>query len=132
MTAKLRGLRRCLLFQSLLGIAAGIVAALWPAITILVFVTVIAVWALIIGGLMIGSAMSLKKSHGRGWLITGDIASIVYGALLLIAPLIGALVLTWWIAAHALVLGVTLLVLAYRLHAHRADASHGSMAPTAS
>jgi len=33
--------------------------------------------------------------------------------------LIGALVLTWWVGAYAIVFGVSLLVLAYRLRAQR-------------
>jgi uncharacterized membrane protein HdeD (DUF308 family) len=43
----------------------------------------------------------------------------VYGALLIIAPVIGALVLTWWFGAYALVFGIMLLVSAFRLRAHR-------------
>ena len=41
----------------------------------------------------------------------------VYGVLLIVAPLIGALVLTWWFGAYALVFGVALLILAFRLRA---------------
>jgi uncharacterized membrane protein HdeD (DUF308 family) len=35
--------------------------------------------------------------------------------MVFIAPMIGALVLTWWIEAYALVLGVALLMLGFRL-----------------
>ena len=38
------------------------------------------------------------------------------------APVIGAVVLTWWIAAYALVFGVAMLVLAFRLRGRRHDA----------
>jgi uncharacterized membrane protein HdeD (DUF308 family) len=43
------------------------------------------------------------------------VVSILYGAALVIAPLIGALVLTWWIGAYALIFGIAMLVLAFRL-----------------
>jgi uncharacterized membrane protein HdeD (DUF308 family) len=36
--------------------------------------------------------------------------------LLFFTPLIGALVLTWWLAAYALFFGGALLVMAWRLH----------------
>jgi uncharacterized membrane protein HdeD (DUF308 family) len=54
----------------------------------------------------------------------GSIASIVFGVLLVIAPLIGAVVLTWWVGAFALVFGVSQVALAYRLRPHRADHLH--------
>jgi uncharacterized membrane protein HdeD (DUF308 family) len=37
--------------------------------------------------------------------------------------LTGALVLTWWLAAYALIFGGTLLVLAFRLRARRQGGS---------
>jgi uncharacterized membrane protein HdeD (DUF308 family) len=41
--------------------------------------------------------------------------------LLIVWPLTGALVLTWWLAAYALFFGGALLVLAFRLRARRQD-----------
>jgi uncharacterized membrane protein HdeD (DUF308 family) len=49
-------------------------------------------------------------------------ASVIWGVLLIIWPLIGAVVLTWWIAAYALFFGVALLVLAFRLRGRRPHA----------
>ncbi len=108
-----------LLFNGILGIVAGAVAVLWPGITVLAFVILVAVWALISGTFMLISAFRLKIDHGRIWLVIGGIASIVFGILLVISPFVGALVLTFWTGAHALVLGGTLMVLAYRLRSHR-------------
>lgn len=122
--AAVRGARRgerwvWLLLNGILGIAAGAVAIFYPDITVLAFVILVAVWALISGTLVLISAFRLKIDHGRVWLAIGGIASIVFGLLLMVSPYIGALVLTFWTGAHALVLGGTLLVLAYRLRSHR-------------
>jgi uncharacterized membrane protein HdeD (DUF308 family) len=68
---------------------------------------------------MLGAALRLDLDHGRWWLVLGGIASLIYGALLIIAPLIGALVLTWWFGAYSLVFGVFMLVLAFRLRGRR-------------
>ena len=119
-----RGARRgerwiWLLLNGILGIVAGALAILWPGITVLAFVMLVAAWALVSGTFMLISAFRLKIDHGRVWLAVGGIASIVFGILLVISPFIGALVLTYWTGAHALVLGGTLLVLAYRLRSHR-------------
>jgi uncharacterized membrane protein HdeD (DUF308 family) len=39
--------------------------------------------------------------------------------LLILAPLLGALVLAWWIGAFSLVFGVALIILAFRLRLRR-------------
>jgi uncharacterized membrane protein HdeD (DUF308 family) len=80
-----------------------------------VFVSLVAAWALITGSFMLVAAFELDAAHGRWWLVLGGAASLVYGALLIIAPLVGALVLTWWIGAYALVFGISMLVMAFRL-----------------
>jgi uncharacterized membrane protein HdeD (DUF308 family) len=109
------------LINGLLGIAIGIAAAIWPGITVLAFVFMVAAWALLSGGLMLGAALGLKISHGRWFLVFGALASLLYGFLLFASPLIGALVLTWWVGAYSLVLGVTLIVLAFRLRTYRGE-----------
>lgn len=110
-----------LLINGLLGIAIGVATAIWPGITLLAFVFMVAAWALLSGGLMFAAALGLKISHGRWFLVFGAFVSMFYGLLLFASPLIGALVLTWWIGAYTLVLGVTLVVLAFRLHSHRGE-----------
>jgi uncharacterized membrane protein HdeD (DUF308 family) len=84
---------------------------------VVVFVTLLGAWALLTGALMLGAAFKLDADHGRWWMVLGAAVSILYGAALFIAPLIGAVVLTWWIGAYALVFGIAMLVLAFRLRA---------------
>ena len=62
---------------------------------------VIAVWAIVSGALMLGAAFGLNLDHGRWWLALGGIASIIFGVLLVIEPLVGAVVLTMWVGAYA-------------------------------
>ena len=116
-----------LLINGLLGIAIGIAAAIWPGITVLAFVFMVAAWALLSGGLMLGAALGLKISHGRWFLVFGALVSLLYGFLLFASPLIGALVLTWWVGAYSLVLGVTLIVLAFRLRKYRGERLSGAV-----
>jgi uncharacterized membrane protein HdeD (DUF308 family) len=117
-----------LLVNGLLGILIGVIAAIWPGITVLAFVFMVGAWALLSGGLMFGAALGMKISHGRWWLVFGAIISMIYGLLLFASPLIGALVLTWWVGAYALVFGVTLIVLAFRLRRHRGERIPGAVA----
>jgi uncharacterized membrane protein HdeD (DUF308 family) len=119
-----RGQRWALLvLEGLTNIAVGFIAAIWPGPTVVAFVLLMAAWSVVSGALMLGASFRLKKNHGRGWLALGGAVSIVYGILLGVAPLIGALVLTWWLAAYALVFGITMIALAFQLRARKDDRS---------
>lgn len=122
-----------LLVEGILNIIMGVIAFLFPVAAVLAFVFVTAAWALLTGGLMLGSAFTLHASHGRWWLALGGIVSVLWGVALVIAPLIGAIVLTWWLGAYAIVFGIMLLVLSYHLRNQRATphwASKGSQGLT--
>ncbi|MGP0092080.1 MAG: HdeD family acid-resistance protein [Xanthobacteraceae bacterium] len=106
-----------LVLEGLVNIATAVIAVLWPGITVLSFVLLVAFWAILSGALMLTAAFRLEIDDGRGWLVFGGVVSFIYGALLIVAPMIGAVVLTWWLGAYALVFGVSLLVLAFRLRA---------------
>jgi uncharacterized membrane protein HdeD (DUF308 family) len=106
-----------LVLEGIVDIAAGGMALVWPGLTVIVFVTLVAVWALLTGGLLLAASFKVDADHGRWWMFLGAVASILYGVALIISPLIGALVLTWWIGAYALIFGIAMLVLAFRLRA---------------
>ena len=112
-----------LILEGVLNILVGIIAFIMPGLTVLFFVTLVAVWSLITGVLMIVAAFKLNPEYGRGWLIFSGIVSVLFGIALLIAPLVGAVVLTWWLGAYALVFGIGLLVLAFKLKGRRDNTS---------
>ena len=119
-----------LILEGVVDLAAGVIAVLWPGITLVALIWLIAVWATVTGILMLSSAFNLNLDHGRWWLALGGIASIIFGILLVIEPLIGAVVLTMWIGAYALVFGVFLLILAFQLHSRKEERER-SAAPAA-
>jgi len=104
-----------LALEGVVDILAGAVAVVMPGLTVVVFVVLIAAWALITGGFMLAASFRLDADHGRWWLALGGIISLLYGAALVVAPMIGAVVLTWWIGAYAILFGISLLALAFRL-----------------
>jgi len=110
-----------LILEGIVDLAAGAVAVLWPAITLVALIWLVAVWAIVSGVLMLTAAFTLNLDHGRWWLALGGIASVVFGILLVVEPLIGAVVLTLWIGAYALVFGVFLLILAFQLHSKKEE-----------
>ncbi|MBZ6077290.1 HdeD family acid-resistance protein [Microvirga puerhi] len=108
-----------LVLEGIVDILVGVIAFSWPGLTVVFFVTLLAVWSLITGVLEIVAAFKLNPAYGRGWMIFSGIVSILFGIALLIAPLIGAVVLTWWLGVYALIFGITLLVLAFRLRSRK-------------
>jgi uncharacterized membrane protein HdeD (DUF308 family) len=108
--------RPSLVLGGILDIAAGIVTFLFPAISALALLVVIAVWAIITGVVEIYSGIELRRQiQGEAWLIVGGALSVVFGVLLLSAPGPGLLTITWLIGIYALAFGIALLVLAFRL-----------------
>jgi uncharacterized membrane protein HdeD (DUF308 family) len=99
--------------EAVVSIGAGIAALTLPRLTMLVFVLVIGIRAGVGGVMLLMSAPRLDD--GRGWMFLAGIASIVFAVALFVAPMIGTLVLTWWIGAYALAFGSLLLVLAFKL-----------------
>jgi len=110
-----------LVLEGILNILVGVIAFIMPGLTVVFFVTLLAVWSLITGVLMIVAAFKLDPAFGRGWLILSGIVSVLFGVALLIAPLIGAVVLTWWLGAYALVFGIGLIALAFKLRSRKDD-----------
>lgn len=109
--------RWSLLIEGLVGIAAGIGTFIWPGLTALVLLYIIAAWALITGVLELIAAVRLRRQvRDEWWLVLGGIASVVFGVLMLAMPAAGALAVVWLIAAYAIVFGVLLIGLAVRLH----------------
>lgn len=106
-----------LVLQGLANLMAGVLALFWPGLTVLAFVLLLAAWAIVSGCLQIAAAF--RVNSGRWWLVLSGVVSLVYGALLVAAPLIGAVVLTWWMGAWAIVFGAFLIVAAFRLRSRR-------------
>ncbi|MDB5581444.1 MAG: putative rane protein HdeD, family [Bradyrhizobium sp.] len=120
-----------LIMEGLLNIFVGIAAFLWPGLTVVVFVWLVAAWAIVTGGLMTAAGFQLNIDHGRWWLVLGGLLSLAYGALLIVTPLIGAIVLTWWLGAYAFVFGVALLVFSFKLRSRQHKLSNPTAAGTA-
>ena len=106
-----------LALEGLVGILAGIVTAVWPGLSVLFFVALIAIWAIFTGLLLLTAGVKVDAGHGRWWMVLAAVCSIAFGALLIIAPQAGAVVLAWWIGAYALLFAVAMLAFAFRLKA---------------
>ena len=114
-----------LLLQGVVGIGAGVVTLLWPGITAIALLVVIAAWALVGGVLQVAAAIRLRKVITGEWLLAlSGVLSIALGVLLVVFPGPGALALVIWIGAYAFVFGILLLVLGSKLRGLRSPRAH--------
>lgn len=105
-----------LLLEGILSIAAGVIAFVYPGLSAIALVMVIAAWALVTGALEIAAAIRLRRQiHGEWMLVLAGVLSIVFAGVLVARPALGALALVWWIGAYAIAWGVLLIALGFRL-----------------
>jgi uncharacterized membrane protein HdeD (DUF308 family) len=106
--------------EGALGVVAGLVAVLIPALTALALALLIAAWAILTGIAELAAAIRLRRLISNEWLLAGaGILSIVFGLLIALFPGAGLVAIVWIIGAYALVWGVMLLALAFRLRGHQ-------------
>ena len=116
-----------LLIVGLLGIAAGVVTFLWPAITALSLLMIIAVWAVAMGVFQIAAAIRLRKVIQGEWLLgLSGLASVIFGVVVIARPGAGALAVIWLIGSYAIFFGILLIALGLRLKPHAPGGRHAA------
>jgi uncharacterized membrane protein HdeD (DUF308 family) len=109
------------LVEGIVGILIAAITFYDIRITLVALYLTIAVWAFLTGIFELVAAVQLRKLIANEvWLIIGGIASIAFGVLMLMYPLVGALAIIWIIAAYAIVFGFIMIGFAFRLRAHAA------------
>lgn len=103
--------------QGVVSVLAGVIALIWPGVTALVLLFVVAFWAIMLGISEIGGAFASRKrgSNAWGWTLAAGILNVVFGVLLLIWPASGILTLVWLVGIFTLAGGLALLLLAFRV-----------------
>ena len=99
-----------------LGIVAGIAAFVWPNITALWLLGLVAFWAILTGTFQVVAAIRLRKEiNGELLMVIGGGLSIAFGLYLVVNPGDGLLSLVWLVGLWAVVFGISNLALALRL-----------------
>ncbi len=108
------------LLEGLIDIAAGVIALILPELTTLILIYMIASWAVITGILEIVAAIRLRNEITNEWMLgLAGLVSIALGVLLFFQPAAGGLAIVWTIAAYALIFGILLVILGFRLRSWR-------------
>ncbi len=99
-----------------LGIAAGVAAFIWPGITALVLLYIIAAWALLTGIVEIIGTIRMRREISDEWLfVLGGVLSVLFGLLVFARPGVGAIAVVWLIGFYAIVLGIQRIAVAFRM-----------------
>jgi uncharacterized membrane protein HdeD (DUF308 family) len=118
------GRRWLLLAEGALGVLAGLIAFFYPGITALILLYVIAAWAIFTGILRVVLAISLRREIENEWLfVLSGVLSVLFGVILAVLPGAGLLSLVWLIGIFALIVGVVLIVLGFRMRGQHASGS---------
>ncbi|QJW99250.1 HdeD family acid-resistance protein [Frigoriglobus tundricola] len=105
-----------LVLEGIVGLAAGFLTLLWPDVTELILLYLIAFWAITTGAMEIAVAVRLRRDIAGEWALgLAGVLSIVFGLMALLIPAAGALAVAWLIAAYAISFGALLLIVALRL-----------------
>jgi uncharacterized membrane protein HdeD (DUF308 family) len=108
-----------LVLRGIAAIAFGILAFVWPQITLTALVFLWGAYAIVDGGFAIAAGIKTYGEHKRWWvLLLEGVLSVVAGVIAFVIPGITALVLLILIGAWAIVSGVFEIVAAIQLRKH--------------
>ncbi|HLI06914.1 MAG TPA: HdeD family acid-resistance protein [Ktedonobacteraceae bacterium] len=107
-----------LLIGGLVGIIIGIITFFWPAITALILLDIIAIWAILMGIFYLTVVFAYHQSVGREiLLVIMALLSFIFAAILLIHPVASLLALVWVIGVYAIIVGIMWIIRAFRFRA---------------
>ena len=105
-----------LLLRGICAVAFGILAFVWPGLSLLTLVILFGIYALLDGFIaLIAAVLGRHKATPVWWLIIGGLVSVAAGIVTFIYPQVTALVLVIFIGSWALVRGIFEIIGAIRL-----------------
>jgi uncharacterized membrane protein HdeD (DUF308 family) len=109
-----------LLFEGLVGIAIGVLTFIWPGLTAMGLLYLIAFWAIVTGVFEIITAVRLRHEIRGEWMMALiGILSIALGFLMVAFPLAGALSVVLMIGAFVFATGALMIALGLKLRSLR-------------
>ena len=117
--------------MGVVSIAAGILAALIPGITILGLVLLLGSWLVILGALMVYTAWRIRREVTGEWILAlAGIAQLIVGLIVLFMPVIGMVLTVALVATWSIIAGIAALTLGFRLRQFREGATGSGRSET--
>lgn len=106
------------LIEGLLSLAFGIILFSWPAMTVVLMLYMVAIWAIVTGlmEMIVGFAEG-EEVVGKWLLATTGILSLIIGVLMLLAPVKTLEIVVWLIGLYAFIVGVAMTIFGLQIKA---------------
>lgn len=105
-----------MVLDRLVRIGVGLIAIVWPGLTSISLVILIAIWAIITGIIGIFLAIRLRKEIQNEWILgLSSALSVLLGIILVVQPMVGALAVVFLIWFYAILFGILLIVFAVQM-----------------
>jgi uncharacterized membrane protein HdeD (DUF308 family) len=104
-----------MLLIGLLGAGVGGYALFNPPLSILAFVLIVAIEAIVLGVFLVMLGYKVRKASNREWILyLAGAVSVAFGALVLVNPGLGSLSIVYVIASWSLMIGVFKIMFAFK------------------
>lgn len=105
-----------LIISGFIGVATGALTLLWPGIVAAGLIVYAGAWAIVRGIVDMIRATQLRTETADAWpLLISGLLSIAFGVLIFVAPALGLAAVVWPLGGLALLAGVLLVGLSFRL-----------------
>ena len=114
--------RWLLVLEGVLGIGVGVVALLWPGLTAVTLLYIIAAWAIITGVMEVVEAIRLRNMIDNEWFLgIAGVLSIILGIVFFTFPIAAIATVAIVAGVYAIFFGALLIVLSFRLRSLKDD-----------
>jgi uncharacterized membrane protein HdeD (DUF308 family) len=125
--AELRGRSWPFAVLGVTSIAAGVIAAFWPGLSLVTLAIVLGAWLLVFGIVQIYAAWRIRKEVSGEWILAlVGILTAVVGLVVLYYPVFGLALTVSFIAIWAIVGGIFAIVLGWRLRGLQSHPAAGT------
>lgn len=104
------------LLEGIVGLTVGILTLIWPQITAVILVYLIAAWAIITGIFEMWAAFVAPFNTGNKVLLgIVGLLSVLIGMILVIHPFEGVIALVWIIGLYAFIVGILFIAFSFQV-----------------
>ncbi|MEH6705625.1 MAG: HdeD family acid-resistance protein [Galbibacter orientalis] len=105
-----------ILLEGAISLFLGIILLNMPGLTLLIVGFTVAFWFIFGGISRIAMGIQVRKEiEGEGWIILGGTLSVIFGLIIASSPLLGISYIMWIIAFAALLIGIVMIIIAFKL-----------------